>query len=65
MTNENSRTWVTGTVDGFPAIVLLQTDGRVRDTVILQNGSDATLAWTDAGTVTAVSGGDVFHIPLG
>jgi hypothetical protein len=58
------RFWATGTVDGAPAIVLLD-DSGVRATVVLENAGDETaLAWTDAHTVRAVSGGALYDIAL-
>ncbi len=57
-----TRLWATGTVDGAPAIVLLG-DRGVRATVVLENAADgAALAWTDAHTVRAVSGGKLYEI---
>jgi hypothetical protein len=58
-----TRTWVTGTVAGAPAIVLLG-DDSVRATVVLGNGHAAALAWTDARTVTAVTDGRLFTISV-
>ena len=59
----STRLWVTGTVDGAPAIVLLGADG-VRATVVLENARDAALAWTSSRTVTAVTDGRMFTIPV-
>jgi hypothetical protein len=59
-----SRVWATGTVDGAPAIVLLD-DRGVRATVVLENAGDgAALAWTDAHTVRAVAGGNLYEIAV-
>ncbi len=59
-----TRTWVTGTVDGAPAIVLLG-DRGVRATVVLDNAGDgAALAWIDAHTVRVVSGGALYDVSL-
>jgi hypothetical protein len=56
--------WATGTVDGSPAIALLD-DVGVRATVVLENASDgAALAWTDTHTVRAVSDGKLYDIPV-
>jgi hypothetical protein len=64
LTASASRLWATGTVDGSPAIVLLD-DGRVRATVVLEGASPgAVLAWTDARTVRAVTGGKLYEITL-
>ena len=59
----STRLWVTGTVDGAPAIVLLAADG-VRATVVLENARDAALAWTSSRTVTVVTDGRMFTIPV-
>jgi hypothetical protein len=58
------RFWATGTVDGAPAIVLL--DGnRVRATVVLENaGDEAALVWTGPHAVRAVAGGALYDIAL-
>ncbi len=61
VTVADGRAWASGTVDGAPAIVLLDARG-VRSTVILENGRDAALAWTAANTVTAVSDGRLVTI---
>jgi hypothetical protein len=58
-----TRSWVTGTVDGAPAIVLLGDDG-VRATVVLDTTGDTSLAWTGAHAVTAVTDGRMFTITL-
>jgi hypothetical protein len=59
-----TRLWVTGTVDGAPAIALLD-DVGVRATVVLPNaGSRVALAWTDAHTVRAVADGTLYEIAL-
>ncbi len=58
-----TRMWVTGTVAGAPAIVLLANDG-VRATVVLDNARDATLVWMSPRTVTAVADGRMFTISL-
>jgi hypothetical protein len=59
-----TRIWAAGTVEGAPAIALLDSGG-VRATVILQNGRDLSLAWTSPNTVTVVSNGQrsEIHIP--
>lgn len=59
----STRLWVTGTVDGAPSIVLLGADGA-RATVVLENARDAALAWTSSRTVTAVTDGRMFTIPV-
>lgn len=59
-----SRFWATGTVDGAPAIVLLDGDG-VRATVVLENaGDEAALVWTGPHTVRALARGALFDITL-
>lgn len=59
-----TRMWATGTVDGSPAIVLLDAAG-VRATVVLENaGGRVALTWTDARTVRAVADGRLFEITL-
>jgi hypothetical protein len=58
-----TRIWATGTVDGAPAIALLDTSG-VRATIVLQNGRDASLAWTSANIVTVVSNGERSEIRI-
>jgi hypothetical protein len=59
-----TRIWATGTVDGAPAIVLLDDRGG-RATVVLENASDgAALAWTDTRTVRAVSDGKLYDITV-
>jgi hypothetical protein len=58
-----TRLWVTGTVDGAPAIVLLG-DAGVRATVVIQNARQAALVWSAPETVTAVADGRLFTIDL-
>ncbi len=60
----DDRVWVTGTVDGAPAIVLL--DGnRLRATVILPSaGPDIALVRSGADTVTAATRGGLERISL-
>ena len=58
-----TRLWVTGTVDGAPAIVLLG-DAGVRATVVIQNARQAALVWSAPETVTAVTDGRLFTIDL-
>ncbi len=58
-----TRMWATGTVDGAPAIVLLGDEG-VRATVVLDKARDAALVWTSTRTVTAVTDGRMYTIPL-
>jgi hypothetical protein len=59
-----TRIWATGTVDGAPAIVLLD-DVGVRATVVLENANpNAALAWTGDHTVRAVSDGQLYEITL-
>lgn len=57
-----SRAWVTGSVKGSPAIVLL--DASVRATIVLDRGVDTTMAWIDRDTVLAVSAGRLFRIAI-
>jgi hypothetical protein len=59
-----TRTAVTGTVDGDPALVLLHDDGRITTVVLEHAAKDAALAWTDAQTVVAVAGGALYEIRL-
>jgi hypothetical protein len=59
-----TRTAVTGTVDGDPAIVLLNDDGRVTTVVLEHAASDTAFAWTDAKTLVAVSGGALYRVKL-
>jgi hypothetical protein len=59
----DGRAWVTGTVDGEPAIVLI-VGHRAFSTVILRNSQDATLVWSAQHTVTAVSNGELVRFPL-
>ena len=59
-----TRTAVKGTVDGEPALGLLHDDGRVTTVVLEHAAKDAELAWTDAKTVVAVSGGALYEIRL-
>ena len=47
-----TRMWATGTVDGAPAIVLLD-DAGVHATVVFDNAPQATLVWSGPHTVTA------------
>jgi len=64
LTASATRLWATGTVDGAPAIVLLD-DVGVRATVVLENASSgAALAWTDGRTVRAVSDGKLYEITV-
>jgi hypothetical protein len=58
-----TRIWATGTVDGAPAIALLDTSG-VRATIVLQNGRDVSLAWTSPDTVAVVSNGQRSEIRI-
>lgn len=59
-----TRVWATGTVDGAPAIVLLDDTG-VRATVVLENaGDEVALVWTGRRTVRAVAGGALYDIAL-
>jgi hypothetical protein len=59
-----TRFWITGTVDGAPAIALLGDDG-VPATIVLENaGPSVALAWTGAHTVRAVSGGTLYDITV-
>jgi hypothetical protein len=59
-----TKLWATGTVDGAPAIVLLD-DRGVHATVVLDSASaGAALAWTDAHTVRAVSDGRLYEIAV-
>lgn len=59
-----TRTAVVGTIDGAPAIVLLN-DRGVQATVVLENGGDgAALAWTNAHAVRAVSDGKLYEIEV-
>ena len=60
----DDHVWVTGTVDGAPAIVLL--DGkRVRATVILPTGGpDTALVWSATDTVTAATKGGLVRISI-
>jgi streptogramin lyase len=58
-----TRIWATGTVNGAPAIALLDTSG-VRATIVLQNGRDVSLAWTSPNTVTVVSNGQRSEIRI-
>jgi hypothetical protein len=59
-----SRFWATGTVDGAPAIALLDGDG-VRATVVLENAGDqAALVWTGPRMVRAVAGGVLYDVAL-
>jgi hypothetical protein len=59
----STRWWVTGTVDGAPAIVLLTADGA-RATVVLDNARDASMVWTGPRTVTVVTDGRLSTISL-
>ena len=58
-----TRLWVTGTVDGAPAIVLLGNDGVVA-TVVLDHAATTALAWTAAHNVSAVTDGRLFTISV-
>ena len=53
--------WATGTVDGAPAIVLLD-DAGVPPTVVFDNAPQATLVWSAPHTVTAVANGKLFEL---
>jgi hypothetical protein len=59
-----TRFWVTGSVDGAPAIALLNSGDGVRATVVVDTTGDTSLAWTDAHTVTAVTDGRMYTITL-
>jgi hypothetical protein len=56
-----TRMWATGTVDGAPAIVLLDDTG-VHATVVFDNAPQATLVWSAPHTVTAVANGKLFEL---
>jgi hypothetical protein len=60
----NDRAWVEGTVGGESAVVLLSGAGRVRSTVVLDKGRDASFAWVSDDTLLAVSGGTLLRIDL-
>jgi hypothetical protein len=59
-----TRMWATGTVDGAPAIALLD-DAGVHATVVFDNAPQATLVWSARHTVTAVANGRLYelHVP--
>jgi hypothetical protein len=57
------RVWVTGTVGGAPAIVLLDGD-RVLATVVLRNSRDAAMVWSARQTVTVLSNGGLVSFPV-
>jgi hypothetical protein len=62
MRSAGPRTWITGTLDGVPAIVLL--DGStVLDTITL-SGRDVSFAWVDDDTVLATSDGRLLRIDV-
>jgi len=58
-----TRLWVTGTVDGAPAIVLLGNDAVVA-TVVLDHADATALAWTAPHAVSAVTDGRLFTISV-
>ena len=59
----DGRVWVEGTVDGSPAVVLV--DGTtIRATVVVDGGRDASFAWVGDDTVLAVSGGTMLRIDV-
>jgi hypothetical protein len=59
----DGRLWVEGSVDGSPAVVLV--DGTaVRATVVLDGGRDASFAWVSDDTVLAVSNGTLVRIDV-
>lgn len=60
----DGRTWVEGTVNGAPAVVLLGGKAGIRSTVVLDNGRDASFAWVSDDTVLAVSNGTLLRIGL-
>jgi hypothetical protein len=63
VTAANGRVWVTGTVGGAPAIVML--DGaRVLATVVLGNARDAALVWSARHTVSVLSNGGLASFPV-
>ena len=59
----DGRVWVEGTVNGSPAVVLIE-GTAVRATVVLDEGRDASFAWVSPDTVLAVSGGTLLRIDL-
>ncbi len=61
VTVADGRAWVTGTVDGAPAIVLLR-GATCAASVVTENAREATLAWSGPDTVTAVTNGALFTI---
>jgi hypothetical protein len=59
----DGRVWVEGTVNGAPAVVLVDRDS-IRATVVLDDGRDASFAWVSDDTVLAVSSGTLLRIDL-
>jgi hypothetical protein len=51
-------------VKGAPAVVLIDPAGRVRSTVVLDGGHDASFAWVRSDTVLAVSNGQLLRIDV-
>jgi hypothetical protein len=59
----DGRVWVEGTVNGDPAVVLV--DGaKVRSTVVLDNAHDVAFAWGEPDTVLAAANGALLRIDL-
>ena len=63
MRSAGPRTWITGTLDGVPAVVLL--DGAtVLDTITCPARTDVSFAWVDDDTVLATSDGRLLRIDV-
>ena len=63
MRSAGPRTWITGTLDGVPAVVLL--DGStVLDTITVPGRDHVSFAWVDDDTVLATSDGRLLRIDV-
>jgi hypothetical protein len=64
ITTTGERTWVSGTADGDPAVVLLDGHGVMRGAVALDGAHDVSFAWVDRDTVLATADGRLMRIDI-
>jgi len=64
LSSVGARTWVEGTVDGRPAVVLLDEQGVTRGAVVLDAARDVSFAWVSRDTLLATADGQLVRIDL-
>jgi len=64
LSSAGARTWVEGTVDGQPAVVLLDEQGVTRGAVVLDGAHDVSFAWVSHDTVIATADGRLVRIDV-